>query len=308
MRTAFIETLLELARVDNRIMLLTGDLGFGVVVPFMEELPNQFVNVGIAEQNMIGLATGLALSGKTVFVYSIGNFPTLRCLEQIRNDVCSHQANVTIVTVGGGLAYGSLGMTHHATEDLAIMRALPDMLVVAPGDPLETRSATRFSADYNGPVYLRLGRAGEPVVHAEEPDFQPGQALLVRQGHDVALLVTGGMLHTTVQAALALEAEGISTRVISMPTVKPLDTALVVDTARSTSALFTIEEHSIIGGLGSAVAETLLEAGVSPPAFRRIGLKGSFSGLVGDQDYLRAQHGLDTAGILQTVRSVVDCA
>jgi len=301
MRGAFIETLLELAREDPRIVLITGDLGFGVFNQYIAELPNQFVNAGVAEQNMTGMAAGMALSGKIVFTYSIANFPVLRPLEQIRNDICYHNANVRIVPVGGGMAYGSLGPSHHATEDIAIMRALPNMLVVAPGDPAETRLATRALIDYQGPAYLRLGRAGEPVVHESDPVFAFGKAITVRTGSDVTLISTGGMLFDTVQAAEELNERGISVRVLSMHTVKPLDDEAVQAAARETQAVFTVEEHSIIGGLGGAVAELLLESGIRPQLFKRIGLNDSFSSIVGTQEYLRAQYGLDTNGIVSSV-------
>ncbi len=305
MRTAFIDTLLALAQNDPRIVLITGDLGFGVVVPFKEQLPRQFVNAGVAEQNMTGLAAGMALSGKIVFTYSIANFPVIRPLEQIRNDVCYHNANVRIVSVGGGMAYGSLGPSHHATEDIAVMRAMPNMLVVAPGDPAETRLAVRALVDHQGPAYLRLGRAGEPPVHQAEPTFELGKAITVREGCDVALISTGGMLHDTMHAADALAEQGVQARVLSMHTVKPLDVNTVLAAARETSAVFTIEEHSIIGGLGGAVAETLMEGGVYPRHFKRIGLNGEFSSVVGTQEYLRAYYGFDSAGIVATVRRVL---
>jgi transketolase len=306
MRGAFIETLLELAREDPRIVLIAGDLGFGVVTQFMAELPNQFVNAGVAEQNMTGMAAGMALSGKIVFTYSIANFPVLRPLEQIRNDVCYHNANVRIVPVGGGMAYGSLGPSHHATEDIAIMRALPNMLVLAPGDPAEARLATRALIDYQGPAYLRLGRAGEPVVHESEPSFVVGKAITVRPGSDITLISTGGMLYDTVRAAEVLSNLGISTRVLSMHTVKPLDKDAVLAAARETQAVFTVEEHSIIGGLGGAVAEVLLESDARPRIFKRIGLNDGFSSIVGTQEYLRTQYGLDVSGIVSTVRSVLE--
>ncbi len=305
MRTAFIETLFELAQQDNRIVLMVGDLGFGVVNRFMEQLPAQFVNAGVAEQNMTGMAAGMALSGKQVFTYSIANFPILRCLEQIRNDVCYHQANVKIVSVGGGMAYGSLGISHHATEDLAIMRALPNLMVVAPGDPTEARLATRALADYDGPAYLRLGRAGEPKVYFADPAFILGRAITVRRGGDITLIASGGQLYDTVRAADLLEQQGIHARVLSMHTLKPLDEDALRAAASETSAVFTIEEHSVIGGLGGAVAECLLEADERPRYFKRLGLSDTFSSLVGDQDYLRAQYGLDVAGIVQTVLSTL---
>jgi transketolase len=308
MRTAFIETLFELAQQDERIMLVVGDLGFGVVTRFMQELPQQFVNVGVAEQNMTGLAAGLALSGKIVFTYSIANFPVLRCLEQIRNDICYHNANVRIAPVGGGMAYGALGISHHATEDLAIMRALPNIVVLAPGDPVETRLAVKALVAHQGPAYLRLGRAGEPTIHTTEPCFQMGKALTVRQGSDMTFISTGGQLYDTIKAAEILADQGINVRVLSMHTLKPLDVEAVLAAAAETSVIFTLEEHSIIGGLGGAVAETLMEADVRPRYFKRIGLQDAFSGLTGDQGYLRAHYQLDTPGILSTVRAALTVA
>ncbi len=309
MRTAFIEALFELAKQDERIMLVVGDLGFRVVTPFMEQLPRQFLNAGVAEQNMTTIAAGMALSGKIVFTYSIANFPTLRCLEQVRNDVCYHHANVKIVSVGGGFAYGSLGVTHHATEDLAVMRALPGMVVVAPGDPVETRAATRAITAYPGPCYLRLGKAGEPNVHQTAIDFELGKAIHMREGGDATLISTGGLLQTTVRAAQRLADEGIKTRVLSMHTLKPLDTEAVLAAARETRAIVTIEEHSIIGGLGSAVAEVLAEADGARVAFKRIGLPSAFSPHFGSQEYLQDRHGLTeeaiskcVAGMMQTVK------
>jgi len=198
MRTAFMKTLFEAAAQDRRVCLIVGDLGYSVIDEFAKAYPDQFVNAGVAEQDMTGIAAGMALSGKIVFTYSIANFATLRCLEQIRNDVCYHHANVKVVAVGGGLAYGSLGVSHHATEDLAILRALPGMTVVAPGDPIEAELATRAVIAHDGPVYLRLGKAGEPVVHTKRPEFRLGKAISIRTGRDLTLISTGGMLATAV--------------------------------------------------------------------------------------------------------------
>jgi len=307
-RTAFIETLFELAQADPRIVLITGDLGFGVVTRFMQELPQQFVNAGVAEQNMTGLAAGMALSGKIAFTYSIANFPVIRCLEQIRNDVCYHNANVKIVAVGGGMAYGSLGPSHHATEDLAVTRAMPNLLVVAPNDPMEARLATRAVAAHIGPCYLRLGRAGEATVHQPDLDFQLGKAIEVRPGRDLTFIVTGGLLQNALRAAESLAMEDLQARVLSMHTLKPLDQEAVLVAARETPAIFTIEEHSVVGGLGSAVAEFLLESDTRPALFKRIGLTGTFSSEVGDQDYLRAYYGLDGPGLLRTVKATLALA
>lgn len=306
MRSAFFRALLALAERDHRVNLVVGDLGFGVVEEFARRFPDRFLNAGIAEQNMTGIAAGMALSGKVVFTYSIANFPVLRCLEQVRNDVCYHNANVKIVAVGGGLAYGSLGATHHATEDLAIMRSLPRMVVVAPGDPAEAEAATRAVAAHAGPCYLRLGRAGEAKVHRGEIDFQLGEAITVRQGGDLTLISTGGMLETAVQAADLLHRAGLQTRVLSMHTVKPLDANGILAAARETGGVFTLEEHSVDGGLGGAVAELLMEAGQVPLTFRRFGLPSAFSSVVGTQQYLRARHGLTGEAVASAIASILE--
>jgi transketolase len=308
MRGAFFRTLLTLAEQDDRVNLIVGDLGFGVVEKFAQRFPERFVNAGVAEQNMTGLAVGMALSGKVVFTYSIANFPILRCLEQVRNDVCYHNANVKIVAVGGGLSYGSLGSTHHATEDLAIMRSLPRMVVVAPGDPAEAEAATQAVASHPGPCYLRLGRAGESKVHRGEINFRLGNAIQVRDGKDLTLISTGGLLETAVQVAESLHHAGLQTRVLSMHTVKPLDTDAVLAAAHETGAIFTLEEHSVIGGLGGAVAELLAESSEVQVPFKRFGLPSAFMSTVGTQAYLRAQHGLSADPLATAIRSIVEKA
>ena len=305
MRTAFIETLNELADRDDRVCLIVGDLGYSVIEAFANKHPNQFVNAGVSEQNMIGLAVGMALTGKVVFTYSIGNFGTLRCLEQIRNDVCYHRANVKVVAVGGGLAYGNLGVTHHASEDVAIMRALPNMTVVAPGDPVEARLATRAVVALDGPCYLRLGKAGEPVVHAEEPDFQLGRALTLRDGSDLTLIASGGMLATADKVAKTLAAQGLGVRLLSMHTVKPIDREAVTRAAVETRYVFTLEEHSIEGGLGGAVAEIMAELDPGHASLKRIGLRPEFNKTVGDQNYLKTLHGLDEESVLKTIQQII---
>ena len=305
MRTAFFRTLLELAEQDERINLIVGDLGYGVVEPFAQQFTKRFLNAGVAEQNMTGVAAGMALSGKIVFTYSIANFPILRCLEQIRSDVCYHNANVKIVSVGGGLAYGALGSSHHATEDLAMMRVLPKMLVVAPADPVEVEHATRAIAAHSGPCYLRLGRAGEKSIHNRNIQFELGKAITVRDGGDLSLISTGGLLEMALQVADGLAKEGVQTRVLSMHTVKPLDVEAVVAAARETGAIVTLEEHSVIGGLGSAVAEVLAESGESPVHFKRLGLPSSFTYHVGSQEYLRDKFGLSQRAIRESLEPIL---
>ena len=305
MRTAFIETLNELADKDPRVCLIVGDLGYSVIEEFANKHPDQFVNAGVAEQNMIGLAVGMALSGKVVFTYSIGNFGTLRCLEQIRNDICYHRANVKVVAVGGGLAYGNLGVTHHASEDVAIMRALPNMTVVAPGDPVEARLATRAVVALDGPAYLRLGKAGEPIVHADEPSFTLGRAITMQEGSDLTLIASGGMLATADRVAAQLAEKGLSVRLLSMHTIKPLDRDAVVRAATETRFVFTLEEHSIEGGLGGAVAEVMAELDGSRALLKRIGLRPQFNAEVGDQKYLKSLHGLDEEGVMKTIQPII---
>lgn len=296
---------MQAAKQDERIHLVVGDLGFGVVETFSEHFPSRYLNAGVAEQNMTGIAAGMALCGKIVFTYSIANFPTLRCLEQVRNDVCYHQANVKIVAVGGGFAYGALGMTHHAVEDLAILRAIPELTVVAPGDPIEAAAATHAIAAHSGPCYLRLGRAGECVVHPAPIKFEIGKAIPLREGNDITIISTGGMLATAVAVADALMVRGLETRVISMHTLKPLDTEAILSAIRETRALVTLEEHRIIGGLGSAVAEVLSESGEPAIPFKRLGIGISFTSEVGSQEFLRERHGLSVEGVLRSIESLV---
>jgi transketolase len=304
-RSAFIKALFELAGEDPLICLVVGDLGYSVVEEFAEKYPKQFVNAGVAEQDMVGIATGMALSGKIVFTYSIANFATLRCLEQIRNDVCYHGANVKVVAIGGGLAYGGLGMSHHATEDLAILRALPGLVVVAPGDPVEADLATRAVVEHQGPCYLRLGKAGEPTVHQTRPEFRLGRAIWLRRGGDISLISTGGMLDTATVVADALERRGLAVSLISMHTVSPLDVDTVMSAAASSRCLVTLEEHSIVGGLGSAVAEVISERSGHAPLMR-VGLPPSFVSGVGDQNYLKGLHGLHPDGIMRAIDPMLE--
>jgi transketolase len=293
--------LFDEASRDPRITLVVGDLGYSVVEQFAEKFPKQYLNAGVAEQNMTGLAAGMALAGRIVFTYSIANFPTLRCLEQIRNDVCYHNANVKVVAVGGGFAYGSLGASHHATEDIAILRALPNMTVIAPGDPVEAEHTARAVAAMPGPAYVRLGKAGEPRVHTGPIDFRIGRAIQLREGDDIALLSTGGMLPDVVAAADTLAREhGVTARVLSVHTVKPLDVEAVTRAATETELVVTVEEHGEIGGLGGAVAEVLAEL-EGAARLKRLAVPSAFSRPVGSRDYMRAAHGLTAEGIVSSV-------
>ena len=290
MRTAFINGVCDLAERDPRVWIVTGDLGFSVLEKFQQQFPDRFVNAGVAEQNMTGLAAGLALSGCVVFTYSIANFSTLRCLEQIRNDVGYHHANVKVISVGGGYTYASLGYSHHGLEDLAILSSLPEMVVVAPGDPHEARLAAEAVVRHDGPCYVRLGKAGEPVIHSEPPQFEIGRAIRVREGDDATLISTGGMLKAAVDAHETLLAEGVRTRVLSMHTVKPLDEAAVLEAASQTGAIVTLEEHNCHGGLGSAVADVLALGGAGVP-FAKVAAPDRHVHVAGSQAFFRAMAG-----------------
>lgn len=300
MRDTFVRTLMDIAKKDRNVHLLTGDLGFGVLKPYWEQLPDQFTNVGIAEQNMTSFAAGMALEGKTVFTYSIGNFPTLRCIEQIRNDCAYHCANVKIVCVGGGFVYGPLGMSHHATEDLSMMRSLPDVIVMAPGDLREAEHATRAIYEHQGTCYLRLGRGGEKSIHEKIDSFEIGKAIKIRDGEKVAIFSTGAILDAAAEACDELEKLGISPGQYSFPTVKPIDKNVILLCADKYDLIVTVEEHNIVAGFGGAVAEVLTESNIKARQVR-IGLNDIYCSIVGSQGYLRDQYGMSAKKIVERV-------
>jgi transketolase len=304
-RDTFISSLTDLVPAHPEILFLSGDLGFRVLDEYISRFPTQFLNVGVAEQNMSGLAAGLAMEGHTVFTYSIGNFPTLRCLEQIRNDICYHDADVKIVAIGGGMSYGPVGFSHHATEDLAILRSLPGMLVLSPCDLWEVAEATRYLITHRGPAYLRLDKSTAPANVRPSEVFIPGKIRIVREGSDVTLAATGGILGEVLLAADALAEQGVICRVLSVHTIKPLDAATLASAASETGGIITIEEHGVDGGLGGAVAESLMEAGAFPGFFVRMGLRNTFSSVVGCQKYLRQVYSLDAASICRAVSARV---
>lgn len=297
MRDAFTRALMREAAKDSRLTLVTGDLGFGVLRPFWETYPDQFVNAGIAEQSMTGLAAGLAKTGRTVLTYSIGNFPTIRCLEQIRNDCAYHGLNVKVVCVGGGFVYGSLGMSHHATEDMAMMRALPGVTVFTPGDPQEVEAIVPAMLNTPGTCYLRLGRGGEPTLH-ETPveNWVMPKALTLRAGTDVAILSAGGILTQTVSAGKKLAEQGVSAEVVSFLCIKPIDREKIAELTERFHHIVTVEEHSVMGGFGSAVGEVAAELG-RPCRIHRIGMEDVYSTIVGTQQYLRGEYQMDDEAI-----------
>ena len=298
MRTNFINQLIEEARHNDKIFLLVGDLGYHVIEPFAEEFPDRFLNVGIAEQNMAGIAAGLAMTGYNVYFYSIGNFPTIRCLEQIRNDIAYHQANVKVVSVGAGYAYGSLGATHQATEEIGALRVLPNMVVATPGDPLEARAITKISASYDGPMYIRLGKAGEKTVHSEDSiNLKIGDicSLITREGNQTAVLACGNILDAALHQ---INEENLNYDLYSVPFVKPINKEQLINIVKTHPAgLITIEEHQKSCGMGSAIVEILndlyYEGNIEVyPKVKRIAIPDEFADVVGTQVFLREHEGL----------------
>jgi transketolase len=305
MRDAFIRTLFERASEDKSIVFITGDLGYSVVERFAEELPDQFLNVGVAEQSMIGVAAGLASEGFRCFVYSIANFPTLRCLEQIRNDVCYHNLPVTIVSVGAGVAYGSLGYTHHAVEDLAAMRPLPNITIGSPADPFETIALTNYFALNDGPGYLRLGKNGESNIHNECPTLSLGTPIELLAGDAGLILSTGNVTELAVLAAQdLLDTAGLKMAVWTVPFVKPLFPDVLRDLVSTFPFVVTVEEHVRAGGFGSALLEVFSDHDINIPT-RGVSLQESPLTVVGTSSYIRAKRGLTVEKIVETVRGLV---
>lgn len=299
MRTAFIQELVHQAEKNPNTWLLCADIGFSVLEAFEKKFPKRFVNVGVAEQNMASIATGLAATGKNVFIYSIANFPTLRCLEQIRNDICYHKANVKIVSVGAGFAYGSLGYTHFAVEDMGIMRTLPNLLVISPADPCEAKKAVECLAAHPGPAYLRLGKANEPVLHEEDFEWRKGQGIRIRNGKDLTMIATGSILKVALETRELLLQSGAEAAVVSCPFIKPFDTKLILEEAQRTGFLVSLEEHGI-GGLFSCIAETLAEASL-PVTYLPYLLKEPNTGRGGSQKFLLGKFGLEPSKIAENI-------
>jgi len=300
-RNAFIRCLMDVAENDPRVTLVTGDLGFGVLDEFESRFPRQYLNAGVAEQNMTAVATGMALEGYVVFTYSIGNFPTLRCLEQLRNDTFYHDASVKVVSVGGGFSYGQLGMSHHATEDLSIMRALPGVMICVPGSAYEASVLVQELIARPGPAYLRLERSAPDFADTAPPLCEFGKARRLREGSDCTLIASGGIVSEVLAAADIMKQGGTSCRVLSMHTLKPFDVAAVAAAASETGGIVTIEENSINGGLGGAVAEVCLEFDARPRRFRRLGIRDRFTSIVGDQSFLRREVGIDRDSVAKAV-------
>ena len=301
MRNAFIEELTLLAEEDDNIFLIVGDLGFGVIENFEKRFPNQFLNAGVAEQNMMGMAAGLASAGYKVYVYSIGNFPVFRCLEQIRNDICYQELDVSIVSIGAGLSYGTLGYSHHAIDDIGVMSALPGMTIYSPADAIETRRALRESMSLQTPKYFRLGKSGEPEIFNQISTEFPNWTKLTN-GRDLLVLTTGAITNEAIEAAAVLKNLGIEISVVAIPVLKPL--AFDKDLIRRFNNVVVLEEHSESGGLGTIISEKLALSGLKANLVK-LGLADQVHHELGSQKFLRHHFKMDAVAIVEKVKQIL---
>jgi transketolase len=301
-RGVFIDGLVKMADSDERIVLLTGDLGYTVIEPFADRFPKRFFNVGVAEQNMIGVATGLADGGFVPFVYSIATFASLRGYEFIRNGPVAHKLPVRVVGVGGGFEYGSAGFTHHALEDIAIMRVLPGMTVIAPADARQAGSALMATRDVPGPIYFRLGKDDQSVVRGFDGSFELGRIDRIGNGRDIAIVVTGAITREAQGAAALLDLRGIGSTVLIVATISPSPTTALAEALSGFELVATVEAHYVTGGLGSLVSEVVAEHGLAC-RLMRFGASGITSGTTGSERFLNSAHGLSDDQIAARIES-----
>ncbi|MFH1840212.1 MAG: transketolase C-terminal domain-containing protein [Nanoarchaeota archaeon] len=305
MRTTFIRTLEKLAELNKNIVLLTGDLGFSVFEDFQKKFPDRFFNVGIAEQNMAGLAAGLALNGKKVFIYSIIPFVTFRCLEQIRNDICYPNLDVVIVGVGSGVSYGSAGFSHHAIDDVGALKSIPNLTILAPSDPLEVERLVLECVDYKHPVYLRLGKNNEVSINDPEIDIKIGKAHYVYKGKDIALVTYGNIIEEVNSACKKLGTLGRNVSLVSVPTLKPMDVSFFQNLFETHKYIFIIEEHNKIGGLGDSIFR-INKNNLNRNIFEHLAVNDQFLCGAGNNKYFRKELGLDSEAIFNSVIRVLE--
>ena len=303
MRTAYLDTLYELAQSDKRVYALISDNGAIVYDKFRRDFPEQYLNLGISEANMLGVAAGMASCGKIPFAYTIGAFLAYRAFEFIRNDICLQNQNVKIVGIGAGEVYSALGPTHHATEDMAGLRAMPNLTLICPASPMEAKKAAKAAYEYEGPVYLRLGTNREPEVYADDYDFSIGKGVVLREGRDITLIGTGSILSDVLKAADMLKESGINAKVINIHTLKPVDSELIQSAIEETGTILTVEDHNIVGGLGSAAAEVIAEYG-KPVKFRRLGLR-DFSKGYGSYAEVKEMNGVGVDAIVGAAKETL---
>lgn len=302
MRNVIIDEVYKIMKKNKDSYFLTGDLGYNTLEKIEKDFGPRFINIGIAEQNMIGIASGLALSGKKVFCYSIIPFLIMRCFEQIRNDICYHDLDVTLLGSGSGLTYGILGSTHFALEDLAILRPLPNMTIFSPADEMDARLGIKFSADFHHPLYVRIGLRNEAKIHNKPYNFKLGKGVIIQKGKDLVFFVTGTLMEEVIKAAKIIEKDkGLTSTIVDIHTIKPLDKELICKETKGKKAVITVEEHYKSGGLGSAVTETLSESKKLVRVIR-IGMIDQFVKVIGTRSYLRKQFGLDAEGIVKKIK------
>lgn len=305
MRNAFADEVTKLGLEDRRVVLLSGDIGNKLFDKFKDNAQGRFFNCGVAEANMMGVAAGMALNGLRPVVYTITPFTTTRCFEQIRVDACYHGAPVIIVGTGSGLSYAELGPTHHSLEDMAILRTLPGMTVLAPCDEVELRGLLRAAVQLPGPAYMRIGKKGEPILHKRDAALQIGRAVTLREGRDVCLIGAGTILSEVVKAADLLAGERINARVESFHTVKPLDEARLKELFAAYPLVAVAEEHGVVGGLGGSVAEWRARQDGRLARMLAFGAEDSFMHEVGSQEYARRRYGIDAQTIATRVRAAL---
>ncbi len=301
MRQAFVEELLELAADDDRIFLVTGDLGWSVLEVFARRFPDRFLNAGVAEANMAGLATGLAQTGLVPFIYSIATFASMRCYEQVRNGAVLHHLPVRIIGIGGGYAYGHAGPTHYALEDLGLARIQPGMTLLAPADPAQTRSVVRASVDVSGPIYIRVGKGANPSIPGLDGRFEFGRPEVVREGSQLVLIACGSIAHEALGAARLLETDGLSAAVAVLADVSLTASEPLVNLLQGFPAVVSVEEGYATGGLGSLLAETIALRGLDC-RLAICGVRQSCSGTSGSEAFMRAQAGLDAKAVAEAAR------
>ena len=307
MRTAYLDTLFELASADENVFALISDNGAIVYDKYRKHLERQYLNLGISEENMLGVAAGMANCGKIPFAYTIGAFLAFHSLEFIRNDICLQNMNVKIVGTGAGMVYSALGSTHHATEDIGVLRSLPNLVLFSPASPLEVRKAIKEAYKIRGPVYIRLGTNGEKEIYSDKNyDFVTGKGVELFSGTDVTIVGTGNILADAIEVRNILKKEGISVRLINIHTIKPFDGEIIKKAICETKGIVTVEDHNIIGGIGTAIAEVIAESGTGTK-LRRIGLKDNFSKGYGTYMEVKENNGLGIQDIVKAVREIA-CA
>lgn len=306
MRENCLKTVYELAKRDERIVFVGSDLGVGVLAEFKKEMPARFFMEGVAEQNLVGVAAGLAMEGHVVYLNTIATFLSRRCYEQVAVDLCLHNVNVRLIANGGGVVYAPLGPTHLATEDVAIMRALPNMTVVAPADAPEMIRFVHASVDHQGPIYIRVAKGHDPVVTTDTGPFVIGKAVPMRTGGEVLLVTTGVGLQVSLAAADRLADDGVKAAVLHFPTIKPLDTAALHAHAEAAAAIVTVEEHTVIGGLGGAAAEYLAETDLlQGRRFKRVGIPDVFPSVYGDQNGMMRKYGISADAVAAQAKALL---